>query len=187
VFNRFSKGLVVLALATGLAIVSAIASCGGDDGTSPSTGPPGNPTSDFITMSVDGGGAVTYAEASGLPTIDCNPRVDWASYQVVLWDDFTGGIGPNGYDKFFEVMFPAADTVGTYTVQGDFCQSLYYDGSNYTASPILNTSSGTVQVTRSDTRIEGTFTITVVDAAETTSINLTGSFGVDRGWSLSCP
>jgi hypothetical protein len=42
-------------------------------------------------------------------------------------------------------------------------------------------------VTRSDDRIEGTFTITVVDSAQTSSLTLTGRFGVDSGYSTDCP
>jgi len=77
--------------------------------------------------------------------------------------------------------------VGTYTVHGESFQTLFHNGADYSASPIMDTSSGTVVVTRSDTRIEGTFNIVVVDAAETTSLTLTGSFGIQKGFSLSCP
>jgi hypothetical protein len=137
---------------------------------------------------MNGGSEAQYMEASGLPSIDCDPRVDWGANQVILWDDFTNGSGPNGYELFFEIMFPAADSVGTYTVHGDYLQALlHHNGVNYTASPLFSTSSGNVDVTRSDSRIVGDYTITVVDADETTSVTVTGHFGVDRGFSLSCP
>jgi hypothetical protein len=185
-WSRIPKNLLVFSLFIGVAIV--LGSCGDDDGPATPTGvhnpPPGS--GDFVTMSINGGPASTYTEASGLPAIDCDPRVDWASYQVILWSDFIGGSGPNGYDVLLDIMFPAADTVGTYTVQGDFLQALFYNGGNYMASPAFPTSSGTVEVTRSDTRIEGTFNIMVIDTTAA-SVTLTGSFGVDGGWSLSCP
>jgi hypothetical protein len=139
-------------------------------------------------MSMNGASEATYFEASALPSIDCDPRVDWGASQVILWSDFTNGDGPNGYELFFEIMFPVADSVGTYTVHGDFLQAfLHESGSDYAASPLLTTSSGTVHVTRSDDRIEGDYAITLVDAEETTSVTMTGRFGVDRGFSLSCP
>ncbi len=158
-------------------------SCGGgeDDPLSP-----GGSGSDFVTMAVDGGNEGTYAEASGLPSIDCDPRVDWGFSQVILWNDHTNGSGPNGYELFFEIMFPNVDDVGTYTVHGDMLQALFYDGINYSASPLMDTSNGSVTVTRSDTRIEGTYTLTVVDAQGNTK-TLAGSFSVENGFSLSCP
>ena len=140
-----------------------------------------------MTLSVNGGVPTTHTEASGLPSVDCDPRVDWAFDQVVGWANYTDGSGPNGYDLFFEIMFPAVDTVGTYTVQGNALQAMFYNGEFYTASPLRPATSGTVQVTRSDSRIEGTFTITAVDSLGTTSVDFAGSFGVDSGFSLSCP
>lgn len=175
---------VVFAFAIGI----TLGSCGSDGGSQGPTGVNGDPQGgDFLTLSVGGAAAVMYNEASGLPNIDCDPRVDWSFYQVILWNQYTGGTGPSGYELFFEIMFPVTDSVGTYTVQGDWCQALFYDGSNYMASPLFSTSRGTVEVTRSDSRIEGNFDITVVDTAETASVDLTGSFGVDAGFSLSCP
>jgi len=187
--TRIAVSILLLALFVICSMV--IGSCGGDDPPASTTGvvldPGGGPDDDFIVLTVDGGAESTYIEASGLPTIDCEPRVDWGASQVILWDDFTSGSGPNGYALFFEIMFPAVDTVGTYTVQGDFLQALYYSGEYYSAGPFTNGTSGTVQVSRSDTRIEGIYDITVVDSAQTTSVRLNGEFGVDKGFSLSCP
>ena len=56
-------------------------------------------------LSLNGGPQTTYTEASGLPSIDCDPRVDWTFNQVVGWANYTNGSGPNGYDLFFEIMF----------------------------------------------------------------------------------
>ena len=166
----------------------AFAACGEEDNPSPPLDPGGGSGTDFMAMSMNGSSEATYVEASGLPNIDCDPRVDWGASQVILWNDFTGGEGPNGYELFFEIMFPVADSVGTYTVHGNYLQAMLHEnGTYYTASPLLNTSSGTVHVTRSDDRIEGDYSVTLVDADATTSVTMTGRFGVDRGFSLSCP
>lgn len=165
----------------------ALGSCGGSDESDPAS-PPGDPQgADFIKLSLDGATQVEFRESSGLPNIDCDPRVDWGFFQVILWDDFTDGSGPNGYDTFFEIMFPAADSVGTYTVHDDFLQALYHNGIDYAASPLRAASSGWAVVTRADSRIEGSFDLTLVDADEATTISLAGSFGVQRGFSTSCP
>jgi hypothetical protein len=183
--SHTSKTLIASIMAL---MVSVSLSCGGGGGGStPTSSDTGKGSDDFLSFSTNGAPAVEYTEASGLPEIDCDPRVDWGAYQVVLWSNHTGGSGPSGYETFFEIMFPNADSVGTYTVHGDYCQAMLYDGAYYSASPLLGTSLGTVQVTRSDTRIEGTFAITVVDAGETTSLDLAGSFAVDKGFSTSCP
>lgn len=184
---RYSKWLIVLFACV---LSSVLASCSGDDGPSGTAGPGGGGelTGDFVTLSIDGGNAVTSTEASGLPDIDCDPRIDWASNQVVLWSQFTGGGGPSGYDTFLDVMFPVDDAVGTYSVHGDMLQALFYqNGVSYGASPIYPNSAGTVEVTRSDERIEGNFTFTLLDETGTKSLTLTGDFGIDAGWSLSCP
>lgn len=188
--GRKLRPLVARCVACALAVV--FAACGGDDAPQAPSGPGGGPsppvTGDVIVVAIDGGPVSTITEASGLPTIDCDPRVDWSSNQVVMWNEFSGGSGPNGYDVFLDIMFAATDTVGTYTVHDDFCQALYYSGGvNYAASPLLPTSDGTVTVTRSDTRIEGTFSLTVVDATGGAPIALSGSFGVDAGFSIVCP
>ena len=181
---RIFKALLVLSLVVVMPIV--LASCGGDaTGPITGTGNPPIPNGDFFTMSINGGAQTTYTEASGLPTIDCDPRVDWAFSQVFGLANYTGS-GPNGYNMSFGIVFPA-DTVGTYTVQADNIQALIYNGEFYAASPILPASSGTVQITRADSRIEGTFTITAVDTLGTNPVNFAGSFGIDAGFSLSCP
>jgi len=182
-----SKGFPVLALVAAAMVV--VASCGGGDIGSPggTIKPPPTGGGDFAMISVNGAPQTVYTEASGLPSIDCDPRVDWAFSQVIGWANFTGGSGPNGYELFFDFMFPAADTVGTYTVQGDNMQAMFYNNEYFMASPIIPTSSGTVQVTRADTRIEGTFTIVAVDSLGTTQVSFDGSFGIDKGISLICP
>jgi hypothetical protein len=166
--------------------------CGGDDNPPNPTGgggpDPVGANGDEIVISVDGAAQQSFVEASGLPDIDCDPRVDWAANQVILWHDHTGGAGPSGYELFLSIVFPNADSVGTYTVHGDFLQAvLYLNGVNYSASPIVRASSGSVTVTRSDTRIEGPYTLNMVDSSGQDSLTLTGSFAVDAGWSLSCP
>jgi len=86
----------------------------------------------------------------------------------------------------FDIMF-LDDSVGTYdvTVPADGAQVVYApNGTTYLAN--FAQGSGTVTVTRSDTRIEGTFDVTVDDGGNN-PINLSGSFGVDSGNSLSCP
>lgn len=184
--------LVSFTLPVIVAATLLLPACGGDDdNTQVPTGgggpDPVGANGDEITMSVDGAPQQSYVEASGLPDIDCDPRVDWGSNQVVMWHDYTDGAGPNGYELFFDIMFPNNDDVGTYTVQGDYLQALLHlNGMDYSASPILGSSIGSVTVTRSDTRIEGTYTITLVDAGEQNLITVTGSFAVDAGWSLSC-
>jgi hypothetical protein len=112
--------------------------------------------------------------------------VDWAFNQVILYDTY---IGNGQWDMVFDIMFGISDAVGIYdiTVQADGLQVAFMDGSvNYISNFITVGSSGTVNVTRSDSRIEGTFTITAVDAGSN-PITLSGSFGVDSGNSLSCP
>lgn len=146
-----------------------------------------SPNVDFLTLSENGKTPVMHREASGLPDIDCEPRVDWAASQVVMWDHFSGNGGASGYDLLVDIMFPVVDDVGTYTVHEDFLQAVYYQGETYLANPILAASNGTVIVTRSDSRIEGSYDVTVVDSTQTKSIRLTGTFGIDAGWSLTCP
>ena len=164
-------------------------SCGGDGPGGPAGGTTdqtqGGPSSDFLTVSANGGAATKYTEKSGLPDIDCDPRVDWAFNQIVGWADFTNGPGPNGYDLMMDIMFAAKDTVGTYSVQGDFVQVLIYNGTFYTASPVFGTTSGTVVVTRADTRIEGTYDVTASDSSGTL-VDFSGSFGVASGFDLDC-
>lgn len=185
-FTRFAKPIVVLAV---LVIPIVAGSCKSTDLSAPKNVIPPGPTvnDDFLTESRDGGPEVTYIEASGLPAIDCDPRVDWGADQVVIWHTFTGVGTINGYEHFLEIMFPVTDTVGVYTVQGDYLQALLFDGKFYSASPLATGSHGSVQVTRSDTRIEGTYALTVLDSALTDSLQLNGRFGVDHGFSLTCP
>jgi hypothetical protein len=99
-----------------------------------------------------------------------------------------GGTGPNGYDFFFGFLFPMADSVGTYTVQGDELEAHFHsNGTRYLAHPNADTTDGTVVVTRSDDRIEGTFSVTVVEYPGTALLPITGRFSVDGGYSMSCP
>lgn len=139
---------------------------------------------DFVRLSIDGGAENTYIEAFS-PTIVCDPRVDWAFNQVILYDSYLGG---TNWDIIFDIMF-ISDAVGTYEVSipGDGLNVSFLDsGVIYQANFGTAGSSGTVTVDRSDTRIEGTFTINAVDASSN-AITLSGNFGVDSGNSLSCP
>ncbi len=169
--------LVILFLASG---------CGGGGGSNGDGNPDGNGNSgsgDFVKLSIDSGAENTFTEAYSA-VIVCEPRVDWASNQVILYDNY---IGSGQWDMIFDIMF-LNDAVGTYdiTAQTDAIQVVFMNGGvNYTANFITAGSSGTVNVTRSDTRIEGTFTITAVDAGSN-PITLSGSFGVESGHSLSC-
>jgi hypothetical protein len=147
----------------------------------------GNGTSgsgDFVMLSIDSGAENTFAEAFSA-VIVCEPRVDWAFNQVVLYNNYLG----NGqWGMLFDIMFGISDAVGSYDItdQSDGLQVVFMNSNvNYTANFVTAGSSGTVNVTRSDTRIEGTFTITAVDA-NSNPITLSGSFGVDSGNSLSC-
>jgi hypothetical protein len=168
--------LVILFLASG---------CGGGGGNGEGN-PDGNGNSgsgDFVRLSVDSGAENTFTEAYSA-VIACEPRVDWASNQVILYDNYTSG---GQWDMIFDIMF-INDAVGTYdiTASADGINVVFMNGSvNYSANFATAGSSGTVNVTRSDTRIEGTFTITAVDAGSN-SITLSGSFGVESGHSLSC-
>ena len=57
----------------------------------------------------------------------------------------------------------------------------------YLAHPNADTTNGTVVVTRSDDRIEGTFSVTVVEYPGTALLPISGRFSVDGGYSMSCP
>jgi len=165
-----------------------LGSCGSDDGPSGPILPGPKPDPSFVALSINGGPEITHTEGSGLPATACDPRVDWYLYQVLLYENFTNGAGPNGYDFFFGFLFPLADSVGTYTVQGDKLEAhFYYNGTRYLAHPNVDTSDGTVTVTRSDDRIDGTFSVTVVEYQGTTTLPLTGHFSVHSGYSTSCP
>lgn len=170
-----------------LLLVGALALCSCGDGSSPNMPPGVPPDRDFVALSVGGVAEIMHAEGSGAPSIACDPRVDWFASQVVLYENYTGGTGPSGYDFFFGILFPTVDAVGTYSVHGDNLQAFLDIGTRYVAGPLAAASDGTVVVTRSDDRIEGTFTITVVDSAQTSALTLTGRFGVDSGYSTSCP
>src|SRR5262245_22942985 len=174
-------------LALFLPAVLLLSSCG--DGIPNAPLPPGRQQDpDIVALSIDGGAETTYVEASGAPAIACDPRVDWFLYQVVCYSHHTNGSGPNGYDFFFGFLFPLMDGVGTYTVQGDKLEAhFYYNGTRYLAHPNVDTSDGTVTVTRSDDRIDGTFSVTVVEYQGTTTLPLTGHFSVHSGYSTSCP
>ena len=166
----------------------ALGSCGGDDGPSTPIPPGSGPDPSFVTLSINGGPEITHTEASGLPATECDPRVDWYLYQVLLYENFTNGTGPNGYDFFFGFLFPLADSVGTYTVQGDELEAhFHYNGIRYLAHPNADVTDGTVVVTRSDDRLDGTFSVTVVEYQGTTTLPITGRFSVDSGYSTRCP
>jgi hypothetical protein len=166
----------------------ALGSCGGDGGPSTPILPGGQSDPSFVALSIDGGPEVIHTEASGMPAAACDPRVDWYLYQVLLYEDFTNGGGPNGYDFFFGFLFPFADSVGTYTVQGDELEAHFHsNGTRYLAHPNAETTDGTVVVTRSDDRIDGTFSVTVVEYPGTATLPITGRFSVDSGYSTSCP
>lgn len=176
---------VLTSAATILMVLFLASGCGGgggnDGGNSDGNGNSGS--GDFVRLSIDSGTENTYTEAFSADVV-CDPRVDWAFKQVVLYDSYSGA---GQWDMFFDIMF-LSDDVGTYdiTAQTDGIQVVFTNGSvNYTANFIKTGSSGTVNVTRSDTRIEGTFTVTAVDTGSN-PITLSGSFGVDSGNSLDC-
>ena len=181
----------VLALVVGVFIIAIACGGGGssNDGIANigenTDGNSSSGSGDFIKLSIDSGVENTFTEAFSAAIV-CEPRVDWAFNQVILYDTY---IGNGQWGMIFDIMFGISDAVGIYdiTVQEDGLQVAFMDGStNYIANFITAGSSGTVNVTRSDSRIEGTFTITVVDAGSN-PITLSGSFGVDSGNSLSCP
>ncbi len=173
--------MIVLLLSLSVLIISLGGWGGGSSG-----GSGGSGGGDFVKLSIDSGAENTYTEAFS-PTIVCDPRVDWSFNQVILYDNYIGP-DPDDWGMIFDIML-LSDAVGTYdvTVPGDGLVVVLIDSSGtYQASFGIAGSSGTVTVTRSDTRIEGTFTINAVDAGSNT-ITLSGSFGVDSGISLSCP
>jgi hypothetical protein len=159
-------------------------SCGGGGGGGGGGGDNGDGGgSDFYKLSVGGGGETTYTEAHD-PDIVCDPRVDWASNQIILYDNYLGG---SNWELIFDIML-FDDSVGTYDVQvaGEAFVSYIPNSTPYTTNPNFSNSSGTITVTRSDSRIEGTFDVVVVDAGDSNPIAVTGSFGVESGNSLSC-
>jgi hypothetical protein len=173
--------IVMLSLLSVLVI-----SCGGGGGSSDGSGSPrsGLGSGDFVKLSIDGGVENTFTEAFSA-TIVCDPRVDWAFSQVILYDNYLGG---GQWGKIFDIMFGVSDAVGPYDIAlpTDGLMVVFLDGTvPYVANFAEAASSGTVNVTRSDTRIEGTFTITAVDGSFN-PITLSGSFGVDSGIALSC-
>lgn len=170
----------VLALIVGVFIIAI--GCGDDGVDSDGNGSSGS--GDFVKLSIDSGVENTFTEAFSADIV-CDPRVDWAFNQVQLFANYIGG---GQWEMLFDIMF-ITDSVGTYdiTVPADGVQVAFMSGGvNYMANFATVSSSGTVNVTRSDTRIEGAFTVTAVDAGSN-PITLSGSFGVDSGNSLSCP
>ena len=153
---------------------------GNGDGGNGSSG-----SGDFLKLTVDVEAESTYSEAFD-PDIVCDPRVDWASSQTILWNNH---LGSSNWELIFDIML-LNDAVGTYdvTVAADGVNISYILNTvqQYYANFSLSNSTGTVIVTRSDTRIEGTFNIVVVDAGNSNPITLAGSFGVEKGNSLSC-
>jgi len=157
-------------------------SCGGSSGGGSSPGGGTSGSDDWVKLKIDNGTEIAYSEAFSA-AVTCDPRVDWASNQIILYDNY---LGNNNWEMIFDIMF-LDDSVGTYdvTVPADGAQVVYApNGTTYLAN--FAQGSGTVTVTRSDTRIEGTFDVTVDDGGNN-PINLSGSFGVDSGNSLSCP
>ena len=177
--SRSLRKTLMIPLLLSLALL--IISCGGGGG-SDEIG--GTEADDFVRLTIDGDPENIYIEAFN-PTITCDPRVDWAFNQVILYDSY---LGANQWDMIFDIMF-LNDALGTYdvSVSGDGLNVSFMDSSViYAANFATPGSSGTVTVTRSDNRIEGTFTINAVDGSSNTK-TLSGSFGVDSGNSLSCP
>ena len=180
-FSSLRKTWMILLL---LSLSLLIISCDGEGSSDGNGGLEGN---DFVRLSIDGGAENTYIEAFSADIV-CDPRVDWYSSQVILND---GYLGAGTWDIIFDIII-SNNAVGTYdvSVPGDGLNVFFMDSNvTYQANFGITGSSGTVTVTRSDTRIEGTFTIYAVDTSpgSNTTIALSGSFGVDSGNSLSCP
>jgi hypothetical protein len=174
---RYLKVLAVFVVMTFLTVA-----CGGGGDNSDGNGNSGS--GDFVKLSINSSTENTYTEAYSAEIV-CEPRVDWAFNQVILYDNY---IGTGQWDMLFDIMFGISDAVGIYDItdREDAIQAIFMNNNvNYTANFVTVGSSGTVNVTRSDTRIEGTFTITAVDI-DSNPITLSGSFGVDNGNSLSC-
>jgi len=161
--------------------VTLLISCSGSlDNTSE------NENRDMIRL--DKNGVISeYFELSGLPQIDCDPRIDWSYKQIIAYIGFSGSGQLQGYEKLFHIMFPNIDDVGSYTVHGDSLQSTFIDGAvTFIASPLYSGSSGLVIVTESGDNISGTFEITLVTSDQSQSVNLSGQFQIAKGNSLSC-
>jgi len=179
-----ARGLAVAATVAGL-----LTACGGSThGEAPGTPPP---AADWLELSVNGGPALRYVEASGLlgaPAVACDPRIDWAAKQVVLLDEYVGGAG-TGWRTWLGLMFPSVDAVGTYTVATELMQAFYDTGAgSFQAIPLPGTlSSGSATVTRSDTRIVGSFAFQLVDGSNRLGPTIRGQFDVKAGVATSCP
>lgn len=134
-----------------------------------------------------GGPETTYTEGSGAPAIECDPRIDWYFSQVHLYANYTNGSGPNGYDYYFGIVFPFRDGVGTYSVHDDSLMVSFQPGPRYIATALVPAADGTVVVTRSDDRIQGTLTFSLVEyPQQSTTIDVAGRFDIKSGYS-SCP
>lgn len=175
--------LIVTLLFLSFAVVSCGGSSEGDGGNGGNGG--GGGGGDFVTLSIDGGTEDTYTEAHD-SAIECDPRVDWASSQIILYNNY---LGSSDWEFVFDIML-INDEVGTYDVAtpADGVNVVYIldELTQYYANFSLSNSSGTITITRADSRIEGTFDVVVVDSDDGNPISLSGSFGVDSGNTLSC-
>ena len=111
-----------------------LAGCGGggSGGGENSDGNGGSGSGDFVKLSIDSGAENTFTEAFSA-VIVCEPRVDWAFNQVILYNNY---IGTGQWNTIFDIMFGISDAVGIYDItdQADALQVVFMNGSvNYTA------------------------------------------------------
>ena len=164
--------------------------CGGGGGNGSevtgtgSTG--GSATGDNIVLSINGQSAVTYNETSGFPLAGgYDPRIDFASSQVIMYRGFNG----SDFDVYLDFMFLDTSVGDYFIANGNVLVAYLPNGTNYSASMVYPNSNGIISVTRNDgVRFQGTFDVDMVNAAAGTGapvvLNITGSFDVKPGHDL---
>lgn len=180
---------VIVTAAVVLLTIGAIGCGGGGAGGAGNTGTGstgGTGSADTITMSENGQSAVTYNETSGLPAAGgYDPRIDFASSQVIMYRDFNG----SDFNVYLDLMFLDSAVGDYYIGNGDVLVAYISYGTNYGASIVYPNSNGVISVTRNDgVRMQGTFDVDLVDMGAGTGapvvLNITGIFDVKPGHDL---
>lgn len=165
----------------------SLASCGGSGGGSDDGGSTGSGSDTFV-ISLDGGLPTTYTETGSITVPGgYDPRID--SYvascltfnctSIILESDYDGG---SSFNEIL-IMIIEGDSIGDYTI-GVTQASYLLNGTSYSASIVYPASSGTISITTyDDDRIQGTFDITLVDAADN-PLHISGSFDLEPGITL---
>ncbi|UCH82157.1 MAG: hypothetical protein JSW20_05870 [Nitrospiraceae bacterium] len=74
-------------LIAGVYVIAIACGGGGGNGQDNSNGNASSGSGDFVRLSIDGGAETTFTEAFS-QTVVCEPRVDWALNQVILYDNY---------------------------------------------------------------------------------------------------